>query len=198
MNLTSKSLVIDRGIALHKMIRLLTIATAGDGYLNFMGNEFGHPEWIDFPREGNNWSYFYARRQWSLCDNKLLRYSSLNNFDAAMISLFRSGEILCSRPVSIYNDIQNQVIILSRGKYLFAFNFSPSGSYEKYICSTGAAAREGAKWQQVLDTDWKEFDGFERNERKVAHKEEFGADESGRGKISLYLPSRTAQVLRMM
>ena len=195
MNLDSQSLVIDRGIALHKMIRLLTISTAGDGYLNFMGNEFGHPEWIDFPREGNNWSYFYARRQWSLCDNKLLRYGLLNNFDTAMISLFRSKNIFSAAPVSLYNDIHSQVIILSRGKYLFAFNFSPVNSFRKYMCSTGQAASEGAKWKQVLDTDWKEFNGFERNDRRVVHKEEFGADVQGNGKIELYLPSRTAQVL---
>jgi 1,4-alpha-glucan branching enzyme len=89
MDKSSQSLIIDRGIALHKMIRLITIATAGGGYLNFMGNEFGHPEWIDFPREGNNWSYFYARRQWSLAGDKRLRYHQLGDFDRAMISLIK-------------------------------------------------------------------------------------------------------------
>lgn len=32
------------------MIRLLTFSLGSKAYLNFMGNEFGHPEWIDFPR----------------------------------------------------------------------------------------------------------------------------------------------------
>src|SRR5574343_1794272 len=94
MNVDSKNLIIDRGIALHKMIRLITIATAGNGYLTFMGNEFGHPEWIDFPRAGNNWSYFYARRQWSLVENPLLRYRSLMLFDKEMIGLFAQNNIL--------------------------------------------------------------------------------------------------------
>jgi|TARA_B110001450_G_scaffold246123_1_gene259899 1,4-alpha-glucan branching enzyme len=66
------------------MIRLLTASLGGDAYLNFMGNEFGHPEWIDFPREGNNNSYHYCRRQWSLFDNQDLRYSQLGEWDKAM------------------------------------------------------------------------------------------------------------------
>src|SRR5205814_10610086 len=84
MNKASRNLIIDRGIALHKMIRLITFSLGGEGWLNFMGNEFGHPEWVDFPREGNNFSYKYARRQWSLADNEILRYKSLNEFDRAM------------------------------------------------------------------------------------------------------------------
>ncbi len=81
-------------MALHKMIRLVTISAGGDAYLNFMGNEFGHPEWIDFPREGNGWSYAYARRQWSLADNGLLRYAQLGEFDRAMIALVKKYGIL--------------------------------------------------------------------------------------------------------
>ena len=91
MDKASQSLVIDRGIALHKMIRLITFSLAGEGYLNFMGNEFGHPEWVDFPREGNLDSYHHARRQWSLVDNPLLRYKGLNNFDQAMLHSTSSG-----------------------------------------------------------------------------------------------------------
>src|SRR2546429_7068642 len=87
MDKTHQNIVIDRGVALHKLIRLITFSLAGEGYLNFMGNEFGHPEWIDFPREGNGWSLKYARRQWSLADNPLLRYHGLNEFDRAMQSI---------------------------------------------------------------------------------------------------------------
>ena len=94
MNKDSQNILIDRGIALHKMIRLLTIATSGGGYLNFMGNEFGHPEWIDFPREGNNWSYKYAKRQWNLLENPSLRYHYLADFDRDMIQLFTEANIL--------------------------------------------------------------------------------------------------------
>jgi 1,4-alpha-glucan branching enzyme len=93
MSLTTPSLIIDRAVALHKMIRLFTFSTAAGGYLNFMGNEFGHPEWIDFPREGNNWSFKYARRQWSLAENTLLRYRQLNNFDRAMVETGKEAGI---------------------------------------------------------------------------------------------------------
>lgn len=93
MSVFEQNMVVDRGIALHKMIRLLTITTAGDGYLNFMGNEWGHPEWIDFPREGNNWSYEHARRQWHLMEDPTLRYHFLNDFDKAMLKLVKREKI---------------------------------------------------------------------------------------------------------
>src|SRR4028118_774505 len=94
MHVNDQNLIIDRGIALHKMLRLITISLGGEAYLNFIGNEFGHPEWIDFPREGNNWSMKYARRQWSLADNALLRYKGLNDFDRAMLSLDVNHDLL--------------------------------------------------------------------------------------------------------
>lgn len=114
MNIDSKSIVVDRGIALHKMIRLVTIATAGDGYLTFMGNEFGHPEWIDFPRAGNGWSYKYARRQWSLCKPDYLRYKYLMNFDSDMIHLFRKENLLAYKPELIRADEEKKVLIFRR------------------------------------------------------------------------------------
>lgn len=104
--LSEPSPIIDRGIALHKMIRLITHGLGGEGYLNFigkfrviylsrctckgchfLGNEFGHPEWLDFPRAGNNESYHYARRQFNLVGDQLLKYRFLNEFDAAMNAL---------------------------------------------------------------------------------------------------------------
>ena len=94
MNRDSENIIIDRAIALHKMIRLITISTGSEGYLNFMGNEFGHPEWIDFPREGNNWSFAHCQRKWSLVDNPLLRYSELNNFDSSMINFIKSNNLM--------------------------------------------------------------------------------------------------------
>ena len=188
MNLGSESLLIDRGIALHKMIRLVTIGTAGDGYLTFMGNEFGHPEWIDFPREGNGWSYKYARRQWSLRDNPFLRYGRLWNFDREMISLFKKEKILQGKPVSVFNDEEKQIMIFERFGFFFVFNFSPVNSYRDYRFPAPAGA-----YRTVLDTDWKEFDGFERNERDLRH---FTLYENGGNYLSLYLPSRTAVVLR--
>lgn len=121
MSVFDHSLRVDRGMALHKMIRLMTIATAGDGYLNFMGNEFGHPEWIDFPREGNNWSYEHARRLWSLVDDKDLRFRFLNEFDKAMISLAKKDGFFKPIPLPVVRDNERQILVFRRGAYLFVF-----------------------------------------------------------------------------
>lgn len=88
------NLIVDRGIALHKMIRLATLSCAGGSYLNFMGNEFGHPEWIDFPREGNSWSYRHARRIWSIATDPELRFHWLLDFDYDLVGLVRNHRIL--------------------------------------------------------------------------------------------------------
>jgi Exonuclease VII, large subunit len=164
MRLDSQNLVIDRGIALHKMIRLITLATAGDGYLNFMGNEFGHPEWIDFPRQGNDWSFFYARRQWSLSDSDVLRYKPLKEFDKAMIRLFRDNAILSARPDCLRCDEEKKIIVMTRGDYLFVFSFNPTQSFDNY----GIGMPEG-EYEIVLDSDAGMFDGFSRNDDAVAH-----------------------------
>ncbi|HIZ86489.1 MAG TPA: alpha amylase C-terminal domain-containing protein [Candidatus Coprenecus stercoravium] len=188
MNKDSRNLTVDRGIALHKMIRLVTIATAGDGYLNFMGNEFGHPEWIDFPREGNGWSYFYARRQWSLADNPDLRYGQLLHFDKAMVHLFSENNILLDRPHLIHVDESQKVLIFGRGSFIFAFNFHPVLSVADF--RFGAAAGE---YRPVLDTDAVPFGGFGRNDGNMPH---FTVRENDRDLLSLYLPSRSAMVLK--
>ena len=125
MHVDDPNLVIDRGITLHKMLRLFTISLGGEGYLNFIGNEFGHPEWIDFPREGNNWSYKYARRQWSLMDRGDLKYKYLSNWDKAMISLVKENEVLAAPDAKQINmDAANKVIIYEKGGLVFIFNFS--------------------------------------------------------------------------
>ena len=182
MNVESRNLIVDRGIALHKLIRLVTLATAGDGYLTFMGNEFGHPEWIDFPRAGNGWSYKYARRQWSLCKPDYLRYKYLMNFDADMVHLFRDSGILAFRPELIRADEEKKVLVFRRGSYIFAFDFNPSGSFSDY----GFEAPEG-DWKLVLDSDEKCYDGFARLTTGELHH----ADTA----LSVYLPSRCALVL---
>ena len=124
MNRESESLVIDRGIALHKMIRLVTITMGGDGYLNFMGNEFGHPEWIDFPREGNGWSYDYARRQWSLERANYLRYIDLGRFDKAMLSLVKRHKLLTAGyPYRLHMDGENKTMIYRLRSLLFVVNW---------------------------------------------------------------------------
>ena len=184
MNKGSKNAVVDRGIALHKMIRLVTAATAGNGYLNFMGNEFGHPEWIDFPREGNGWSFKYARRQWSLADNDLLRYGCLRNFDEAMVRLIREENLLSSVPTLLVADEEKKVLVFLRKNCIFALNFSPSGSFTDY----GFKAPDG-EYVNVLDSDQPDFDGFGRLKVVERHV-------TVDGTLKLYLPARTAMVLR--
>ena len=183
MNMDSKNLVVDRGIALHKMIRLVTLATAGDGYLTFMGNEFGHPEWIDFPREGNGWSYKYARRQWSLYKPDYLRYKYLMNFDSDMIHLFREENLLDSKPELIVADEEKKVLIFRRKNFIFAFDFNPSESFFGYAFDAPAG-----EWKLELDSDEKRYDGFERLKEGELHKSD--------GKLTAYLTSRCALVFR--
>ena len=133
MEKTYHSFTIDRGIALHKMIRLITFGTSGGGYLNFMGNEFGHPEWIDFPREGNNWSFKYARRQWHLAENKDLKYFDLANFDRKMVKLHHDFKILDELTITrIFENNTDKVVAFMRGELLFVFNFHPTQSFTDY------------------------------------------------------------------
>jgi len=191
MSKAIQSLEVERGIALHKMIRLITIVTAGNGYLNFMGNEFGHPEWIDFPREGNNWSYKYARRQWSLADNKELKYHWLADFDREMIRLVKDAGILGSECEFSRADQQDLVIAFERKGYVFVFNFHPLNSYTDY----GIAVRAG-KYKTILTTDEQAFGGYDRIDKNTAHRtfpeRSFGL----RQRLNLYLPARTGQVLK--
>ena len=195
MNNESQNDMVERGIALHKLIRLATAATAGDGYLNFMGNEFGHPEWIDFPREGNGWSYKYARRQWSLADNGLLRYGKLQAFDAEMIHLLRKENILSEAPELLVSDEEKKILVFRRKNCIFALNFSPSGSFADY----GLSAPEG-EWIDVLDSDQPRFGGFSRLKEGDVHVAVSGKCPNGNQEYNhtlfLYLPARTAMVLK--
>ncbi|MBR6345981.1 MAG: alpha amylase C-terminal domain-containing protein [Bacteroidales bacterium] len=195
MNKDSSNSIVDRGVALHKMIRLVTAATAGDGYLNFMGNEFGHPEWIDFPREGNGWSFAHARRQWSLADPEYLRYRYLRNFDVSMVHLLKRERTLFSKPRLLVLDEQKKVLIFQRGNCIFAFNFSPAGSFADY----GFAAPAG-KWETVLSSDDPVFDGFARvsvgEEHLTVPEKSPNGDQSLGDTLYLYLPARTVQVLK--
>ena len=190
VNKESQSIVIDRGIALHKMIRLVTSALAGEGYLNFMGNEFGHPEWIDFPREGNGWSYHYCRRQWSLADNELLRYGYLLAFDEAMITLLKKEKLLQKETHSLWIGQDDKTLIYSKGKVIFAFNFHPTQSYEGYF----VPVQEEGVYKVAFSTDDYQFGGLGR----VAHACQYEATRQADGRIGFkcYLPSRSAIVLK--
>ena len=181
------SLVIDRGIALHKMIRLATLAAGGEGWLCFMGNEFGHPEWIDFPREGNGNSYQHCRRQWSLVDSPLLRYRHLLAFDREMLRLVRETSLLAAAPARPLNlDEKNQVMAFERGGLLFVFNWNGSRAIPHYKLPAPAHG----KWRLALDSDATEFGGLGRQDATVEHFTD------KRQRLSLYLLPRTVIVLR--
>ena len=184
--------VIDRAIALHKMIRLFTLAGGGEAYLNFMGNEFGHPEWIDFPREGNGWSFHYCRRQWSLRDNGLLKYEWLGQFDEDMIHLAKDVDLFSMQMGNLrLIDSGRQIIAFYRKGLLFAFNFSPCNSYTDVEISLPAIA----DYQVALCSD----DGKYGGNDLIAHmKYTAQVDSQGNSSVKLYLPARTAVVLKEM
>ncbi len=188
------SFTMDRGIALHKMIRLITFSTSGGGYLNFMGNEFGHPEWIDFPREGNNWSYKYARRQWHLAYDEDLKYSYLLKFDNAMVKLHKEYRFLDEPGVfRIYENDYDKVIAYIRGDLLVVFNFHPVNSFTDY----GIPVK--GKFRIVLDSDDPAFGGFDRVNRSAFYTSTRKTERPTLDQpfyLFLYLPSRSALVLK--
>jgi len=188
------NMTVARGMALHKMIRLVTLATINGGYLNFMGNEFGHPEWIDFPREGNGWSYKYARRQWDLVDREELKYIFLNNFDNAMISLVGGTYNFQSLPIEkLWEKDDDQVLAFMRGDLVFVFNFSPTLVHNGY----GILIPPG-EYAPVLSTDRPEFGGYGNIDETVSHLTLHDDLYSPLGKewLKLYMPPRTAIVLK--
>jgi len=193
MDMASRSLVVDRGMALHKMIRLLTMATAGNGYLAFMGNEFGHPEWIDFPREGNGWSFQFARRQWSLLEDPNLRYHTLAAFDRQMIALL-AGKHSCynDTPQLVHEDKAAHILAFRRAGLLFVFNFHPVQSHTGYGIPT-----EPGKYRILLDTDHPSFGGFGLIDDRQIHFTGplFDDPSTGNRYLKLYLPARSALVL---
>lgn len=190
MQIDDQHLVIDRGIALHKMIRLITIALGGQAYLNFMGNEFGHPEWVDFPRQGNDWSYHYARRQWSLRDDPNLKYQFLAQFDKAMIRLVADyGLLNAGFGYKINNDEHNKTLIFEKGGLIFIFNFHPVRSipdYEFYVI-------EGGHYRVILNSDSPEFGGHNRLDDSRVYTSMFEPN-SGKHYLKMYIPNRTALV----
>jgi len=194
MTKSHHSFIVDRGIALHKMIRLLTFSTAGGGYLNFMGNEFGHPEWIDFPREGNNWSYKYALRQWQLLENNDLKYQFLASFDRQMTALQHYFRILDDLYIGrLIENSNDKIIAFTRGDLLFVFNFNPTHSFTDY----GIPIK--GKFSVIIDSDDPQFGGFNRIDRRSVYTSVRKAERATLNvpfQLYLYLPSRTAIVFK--
>jgi 1,4-alpha-glucan branching enzyme len=191
MALDKENIRVDRGIALHKLIRFLTLATSGNGFLNFMGNEFGHPEWIDFPRQENNWSYQYARRQWGLVDDPNLKYQLLDRFDKDIIAFAKKFRILEQPECHLLFEHNNdKTIFFERAGLYFIFNFHPERSFVDY--------RVGAppgKYEMIFDSDAEKYGGHARLTPNQSHQTLYAHN---RHFLSLYLPTRTALVLRKL
>ena len=188
MEKSCQNMVIDRGVALHKLLRLITMTLGGEGYLTFMGNEFGHPEWIDFPREGNGWSYHYCRRQWSLADNPALKYEYLNAFEKAMIAQAKKNRVIGGKDTQLALDNWAKTLVYKKGGGIFAFNFHPVNSYDGCFLPM----QEPGTYEVVMSTDDFCFGG----QGRIYHQTYTTVEQDGRVGILLYLPSRTAVMLR--
>lgn len=190
MNTYTNHMTIDRAMSLHKLIRLITITLGGEGYLNFMGNEFGHPEWIDFPREGNGWSWQYARRQWSLVHDSNLKYRYLSLFDKAMLKFVKAYRVLQNNKAQqLYINELKKIIAFSKDELIYLFNFHPTWSQEDFFLPL---ENQDKKYQVILSTDDLEFGGLNRISKEVVYKT---VDQHGRIGIKIYTPCRTAMIL---
>ena len=190
MSKFTPSITVDRGVALHKMIRLFTMSLGGNAWLNFMGNEFGHPEWIDFPRLENGWSYKHARRQWSLVDDENLKFSWLNEFDKEMLKFVKENDIMNAEPAWLMNaDEEHKTIVFERNNLIFVFNWGSKSipDYEINVKNTG-------DYEIVFSSDDKEFGGFENINKEVSFPSEA---RDGQVFMKIYNVSRTAVVYRV-
>jgi 1,4-alpha-glucan branching enzyme len=186
------NLTVDRGIALHKMIRLITATTAGGAYLNFMGNEFGHPEWIDFPREGNGWSYKHCRRIWSISEDPELKYHWLYDFDKEMIRFISEHKLLTIPSVDfVMENRPDKVLAYHRGLFLFVFNFNPTQSFTNYGIPLGPG-----KYQVILNTDSGRFGGHDRVDEDIPYYTLPSGGLTSQHYLKLYLPARTGLVFK--
>ena len=187
MSVLTPDMTVDRGVALHKLIRLVTLTLCSGGYLNFMGNEFGHPEWIDFPREGNGWSCHHARRQWNLADDNMLKYSGLNRFDRDMVHCVTRYGLLDTLPKVLCENDGDKVLAFERNGCIVVFNFHPTKSFSDYTiyCKPG-------DYQIVLSSDDPEYCGFGNVDTTMTYRT---SPYQGKSRLLLYLPSRTALVL---
>ena len=189
MDAGNQSGTIQRGMAIHKLLRLITMSLGGEGYLTFMGNEFGHPEWIDFPREGNGWSYHYCRRQWSLADNPNLKYQYLLAFEKAMVDMAKKQKVIGGRDIQLQLDNTDKILVYKKGGAIFAFNFHPVNAYDGCFVTMP----ETGEYEVLFSSDDYQFGGYGR-----VYHQTYTATKQENGKIGfkIYLPNRTAIVLR--
>lgn len=182
-----QNLIVDRGIALHKMIRFFTICLGGEAWLNFMGNEFGHPEWIDFPRYDNGWSYKYAKRQWSLADADYLKYHWLGDFDKAMLDFVKKTKVMNAEPAWLLQaDEDNKTIVFERNNLIFVFNWG-----QKSLPDYKIKVKRTGDYKIIFSSDGKCFGGFENIDKSVIFPSERNGEEIT---MKIYNVARTAVV----
>lgn len=193
MNKGDDNYIVERAIALQKMIRFITLTTGADGYLNFIGNEFGHPEWIDFPRQENGWSFHYARRQWHLADDTSLKYEYLLNFDNAMIDFCKRDNIMGPGGMQVlYLDQPEKIIAYRKNNYIFLYNFHPTDSYEGFQLPI----HQDGTYQVVFSSDDPEFGGYGRIDKDYKYVTEKLSQNDYSNGIKIYSPARTVMVLK--
>ena len=197
MALSVENINVDRAVALHKMIRFVTLTLAGEGYLNFIGNEFGHPEWIDFPREGNGWSFAHAKRRWDLADRDDLRYKDLLAFDRAMVTFAKSYGVFGALDLmNLWVDDHGKLLAYRKAGLVFLFNFNPTRSFESYELPLPHGTPLGSRWQVAFDSDSTRFGG----QGRISDVEEYSAielnEKYGNVGVRIYIPARTAMALR--
>ncbi|CAI4211611.1 unnamed protein product [Parascedosporium putredinis] len=170
-NLTPLTPVIDRGMALHKMIRLLTHGLGGEGYLNFEGNEFGHPEWLDF----------LAR---------VTRTRSVSQRIRSVDELVRGEARMATRPqayISLKHE-GDKVIVFERGKALFIFNFNSTESFADYRIGVDVPGT----YKVVLNTDSKDVGGHDRVDSNTRYHTTAMEWNGRKNWTHVYVPCRTA------
>lgn len=193
MSKNDKNIEIERAIALHKLIKFITITLAGEGYLNFIGNEFGHPEWIDFPREGNNWSFKYARRQWSLVDNSDLKYDFINNFDMEILKFVRSHSLFNTELLeNLWTDEKNKILAFKKNELIFLFNFNPNASFADFQLPIG----EYGEYKTIFSSDDDTFGGQSRIAKNITYFSKKFESKDNKFGICIYIPNRTVLVLK--
>jgi len=196
MSVFGENIVVDRAIALHKMIRFVSMSLAGEGYLNFIGNEFGHPEWIDFPRLENGWSYQYAKRRWDLADRGDLRYKYLLAFDREMLRFAKEVNLLNATDLAnLWIDENDKLLAYRKAGLTFLFNFSPSQSFEGFELLLSPDTIYKARYKVVFDSDRPEFGGQGRISGDTVYETYSLRRKEGGCGISLYSPARTFMVL---
>lgn len=188
MQKEDNDLTVERGVALYKNIYGITMALGGEGYLNFMGNEFGHPEWIDFPREGNGWSYKYAKRQWHLCKDENLKFSCLNEFNKDLIKILKKHDIFGAHDRQVYVSDEKKIIAFVKNDLLFVVSFNPTESFTDL-----AIENVGKNARLIFTSDDEKYCGHGRltpNERHVKIRKE-------RNCLKFYVPNRTFNVFKL-